>query len=135
MDAKWKSLVKDTFQDHLVTSFINGRAALYLADSEMDVDIFVVLKNDILSKRNEFNELWKKFVIGYKEIHLEYGFKPDNYFPGDFVTEKQVEEMLQGRGFTEKNGIIYIQPMGSIDSEVMKMIIVFLGVCLLLEDS
>ena len=83
----------------------------------MDIDICVVLNDSIIKKQVEFRKKWKKFVIGYRDIHIKYGFKSDNAFPGDFLTVSQTYDVVSGRGFVKKAGQIYIQPMGNITDE------------------
>ncbi len=117
MDEEFKKLIESTFKDYLVYAFINGRAALYLIGKDMDIDVCVILNDSIIRKQEEFRKMWKKFVIGYRDIHIKYGFKSDNAFPGDFLSISQTYDVISGRGFVEKNGQIYIQPMGSITDE------------------
>lgn len=117
MDEEFKQLTVSVFKDYLVCGFINGRGALYLTGKDMDIDVCIVLKDQIVDKQNDFRKMWKDFVIGYRNIHIKYEFKPDNAFPGDFLTVSQAYDVVSGRGFVEKNGQIYIQPMGSITDE------------------
>jgi len=117
MDEEFKQLIESVFKDYLVYGFISGRAALYLLGKDMDIDICVVLNDSIIEKQEEFRKMWKKFVIGYRDIHIKYGFKSDNAFPGDFLTVSQTYDVVNGRGFTKKNGQIYVQSMGSITDE------------------
>jgi len=117
MEQEFKQLIEFVFEDYLVYAFINGRAALYLIGKDMDIDICVVLDDRIIKKQEKFRKMWKKFVIGYRDIHIKYGFKSDNAFPGDFLTVSQTYDVVSGRGFVKKAGQIYIQPMGSITDE------------------
>lgn len=117
MDQEFKRLIELVFKNYLVYAFINGRAALYLIGKDMDIDICVVLDDKIIKKQEEFRKMWKKFVIGYRDIHIKYGFKSDNSFPGDFLTVSQTYDVVSGRGFTAKNEQIYVQPMGNITDE------------------
>ena len=117
MDEEFKKLTQLIFKDYLVYTFISGRAALYLTGKDMDIDICVVLDDMIIKKEEKFRKMWKKFVIGYRDIHIKYGFKSDNAFPGDFLTVSQTYDVVSGRGFVKKAGQIYIQPMGSITDE------------------
>ena len=117
MDNEFKKLILSIFKNYLVYAFISGRGALYLAEKDMDIDICVVLNDSIIKKQVEFRKKWKKFVIGYRDIHIKYGFKSDNAFPGDFLTVSQTYDVVSGRGFVKKAGQIYIQPMGNITDE------------------
>lgn len=118
MDQEFMDAAKEIFGEFLVCCFINGRAALYTAKKgESDIDLFVVLKNNILARDGLFRNLWREFVPRYRDIHLAYGFRPDNCFPGDFATMDQIKEVIEGRGFSERDGRLYIQPMTAISDE------------------
>jgi len=117
MDQEFIELISKIFGDDLVVGFINGRPALYFAKPDMDVDVFVVLQDRVLKDMNDFKAKWKQFVVGYRDIHTEYGFKPDNEFPGDFATVSQMQDVVDGRGFSEKDGQIYMEPMSGIEDE------------------
>ncbi|MBI2416111.1 MAG: hypothetical protein HYV33_05650 [Candidatus Kerfeldbacteria bacterium] len=117
MDQAFAELLQRVFGDLLVVGFVNGRAALYFKRSGMDVDVFTVLKDEIVDNQEKFKTMWQQFVIGYRDIHLHYGFKPDNAFPGDFATVSQLEEMAQGRGFVSNHGKVWMPPMTDIACE------------------
>lgn len=117
IDQQFKSLMESQFGEYLVVGFIDGRGAFRMADPTMDIDTFVILDDKILKDKKMFQQKWNTYVTGYRDIHVAYGFKPDNAFPGDFATVSQISDVVNGRGFVEKNGQIFQQPMGSISDE------------------
>jgi hypothetical protein len=117
IDKKFKALIESQFGDYLVAGLINGRGAFKIAQADMDIDTMVILDDSMLNDKELFKEKWAGFVLGYRDIHTLYGFKPDNAFPGDFVTVSQVYDAVNGRGFVNKDGQIYLQPMNSIQDE------------------
>ncbi len=117
LDSDLEKLIKSIFQDYLVCAFISGRMALYVSKPDSDIDVFVILQDQILDDLKMFRQMWKQFVEGYRDIHIKHGFKPDNQFPGDFATVSQIYDVVSGRGFVEKDGQLFIQPMSSIGDE------------------
>jgi hypothetical protein len=117
MDSKFSKLIQSIFTEDLIVSFITGRAAFFLTDKDMDIDIMIVLNDSIVNRQNTFRKKWEQFVIGYRDIHIEYGFKPDNAFPGDFTTVSQIYDVISGRGFSYQNNTIIMKPMNSIEDE------------------
>lgn len=112
MDKEFAAAAEKIFGEYLVCCFINGRAAIYKAEkTQSDIDVFVVLKDSIREPDDLFKKLWEKFALRYRDIHLKYGFRPDNAFPGDYATPVQIEEVAAGRGFVVKDGHLYVQPM------------------------
>lgn len=117
IDQQFKSLMESQFGEYLVVGFINGRGAFKMTDPSMDIDTFVILDDRILENKKLFQKKWTAYVKGYRDIHVAFGFKPDNAFPGDFTTVSQIYDVVNGRGFVNKNGQILQQPMGSIADE------------------
>jgi hypothetical protein len=50
-------------------------------------------------------------VEGYRDIHVGCHLVPDCEFPGDFMTTAQVADLIAGRGFSERDGRLFIPPM------------------------
>ena len=117
MDTEWQNLIQEIFEDYFFCASIGGRGAFFICESNMDIDVLIILKDSILNDLKIFQEKWKKFVAGYRDIHLKYNFLADPEFSGDFISVSQAYDSVNGRGFTEKNGQIFIKSMESIDDE------------------
>jgi len=104
------SKVRDKFSRAVYECFGNLSAYSYLSGTfayggarkkKSDIDVTIVFKNSIykLSKDDFINKL-KKFIKIYRNIHKEYNYYSDNTFPGEYVTLCQVDDAINGRGFS-----------------------------------
>lgn len=115
VEEEFRKIVEEIFEEHLVFACINGRAAIDLDKlGESDIDVFVVLDDDIPA--NIFKEKWEAFVRKYRDIHIQFGYKYNIHFPGDFLTLSQLKECVSGRGFDIKSGKLSVEPI-SLEKE------------------
>ncbi|MCM8803279.1 MAG: hypothetical protein NC827_08245 [Candidatus Omnitrophica bacterium] len=109
--------IKRTFGNLVEYAFFSGRFAYNTAEiDKSDIDIIIVLKNEFESVDNKIAQrIIKKAVTKYLEIHEKYGYKPDLLFPGEYVTSRQIEDSLAGRGYHINERNIYLPIVCSED--------------------
>lgn len=67
---------------------------------QSDIDMLVVLRDSVRSKpKQELLSQARGFVNDYLNIHLDFEFEPDTTFPGEYITQAQVEDAVAGRGY------------------------------------
>jgi hypothetical protein len=117
IEREFKEGIVNIFGNLIEYAFFSGRFA-YGADkmNKSDIDIVIVLRNEFEHVNNKIaQEMIRKAVCKYLEIHRKYGYKPDVLFPGEYVTSKQIEDSLNGRGYHVSNGNIYLPIVDSED--------------------
>ena len=97
--------IKAIFGKVAVYSYISGTFAYGGARKrKSDIDVTLVFKDDVLNiPKKKFLANISKFILDYKKIHSRLELKSDTLFPGEYITLKQVEDALRGRGFSIKN--------------------------------
>jgi len=108
---RFKKEIKEIFGDLVNYAFLAGRFAFEKAEKgKSDIDCIVVLKNkayqDIFIKERLF-----KFIQAYLSIHRDYNYKPDLHFPGDVITQWQMNIACMGKGLKSKKDDINLLPI------------------------
>ena len=114
---EFKGGINTVFGNLVEYVFLSGRFA-YGTDEKgkCDIDVITVLKNEFENVDSKIaQEMIKKAASTYLEIHAKYGYKPDMLFPGEYITSKQVEDSLNGRGYHLRNGNVYLPIVCSDD--------------------
>lgn len=64
-----------------------------------DIDFGVIFKDSAIEQHDKVRESVIDFVKAYKDFNLVNGFVPDYLFPGEYMTQGQIEDAINGRGF------------------------------------
>lgn len=76
-----------------------------------DLDVMTVFKSDVYQmSRSELADIMSGFIEDYIKIHKEYGYRPDPSFPGEYITEANVEDAIAGRGFHASDTGLFLPP-------------------------
>lgn len=89
------------FGNDVVYSFVSGGFSYGGAiPGKSDIDVAVVLRDDARSKDpTNFKSKVFGFVDDYLQIHHDFGYQPSIIFPGEYISEKQLADAINGRGF------------------------------------
>lgn len=87
VQQKFYDKIKIHFSDNLHFAFIFGSFAKGYAKQDHDIDMFICLKQrDLLKER--------QFIIWSKNLHLQYGLKPDIQYPAEIMTLTDLNEAI-----------------------------------------
>jgi 8-amino-7-oxononanoate synthase len=95
LDAVKKISTDDFSYAIIAGSFAYGGGAKGMSD----IDFGVIFKNSALEQSDKVREGIIEFIKAYKNFNLINGFVPDYLFPGEYMTQGQVEDAINGRSF------------------------------------
>ncbi len=76
-----------------------------------DLDVMTVLSPEISGiPPEETIRMIQSFVRDYVAVHKEYGYRPDVTFPGEYITDANVEDAIAGRGFHVSETGLFLPP-------------------------
>jgi len=98
------------FGEYLSLALSSGSFAYAGATKgKSDVDVMAVLSNNINHvPKGTLLDMIRGFSREYVEIHKQYGYVPDEAFPGEYITEANAEDAIAGRGFHASDTDIYL---------------------------
>ena len=104
LDNKSKNLLlgslKKIPQNYLSYAVIGGNFAYDGGFKGMsDIDMGLVFNSGVINNKSKLKQEVTKFIKIYKSFNLKNGFVPDYLFPGEYMSLKQVEDAIKGRGF------------------------------------
>jgi hypothetical protein len=115
-----KSLFTDAIQaifppSHVSYAFLTG--GFVLGTSSNDIDIVVVLRRDRLTAYDmaQYQNIACRFSEEYLTIHQKLGYLPDLDFPSDILTDVQIENAIEGRGFDLMNQKLALRSISDND--------------------
>ncbi|HMG46426.1 MAG TPA: nucleotidyltransferase domain-containing protein [Allosphingosinicella sp.] len=102
--SRLRSAVKDCFGPKCKAAWLSGSAAYGGARVGFsDIDVIIVFGERVTSPADsETIILIKRFVDEYLALHADLGLQPDLDFPGEFLTERLIQQASDGRGFTRE---------------------------------
>jgi len=112
IEERFAESVQTHFGNHLSLALSSGSFAYAGATKgKSDLDIMTVLRDGIRDvPRKELLEMIQGFSRDYVAIHRQYDYAPDDVFPGEYITEANVEDAIAGRGFHATESGIYLPP-------------------------
>lgn len=104
-----KEMSLEAFDKYVNYGFLTG-SIIYTRPEDFptfnsDIDLLLLLDRaarddeDILDRRALFNQR-------YLEMHNKFGFTPDYVFPGEIIDTSMLEDVINGAGFQNNNGIL-----------------------------
>lgn len=92
--------LSENFSDYMIYSAFTGSAVYGGAvEHKSDLDWFIVVNENFFDQQASLKaNLRKKFTNFYYYLNQKYKFKPDQDWPGEIISIKDVEIALQGKG-------------------------------------
>ncbi len=97
-----KEYVNRIIKSDLLFSLFFGSYAYNNKIVTEDIDMIFVTKNPI----NKF--VRENLIKEYLGLHSKFRLTPDRKYPGEYITERQLEKAENGWGFTMENGVVSI---------------------------
>lgn len=95
-----RNFLSENFSDFLVYSAFTGSAVYGGAmENKSDLDWFIVVKENFFDQPASLKaEFRRKFTDFYYYLNLKYKFKPDDDWPGEIISIRDIEMAIQGQG-------------------------------------
>ena len=82
--------IESIFDKNLVFGFICGSYASHTATKSSDIDIFICVKTDPVP-----DKYIEDFLNLYLRLHEKYNYTPDMQYPGELMSENELQLSLQ----------------------------------------